>query len=285
MLRIIEVMCLTANVAASIQHDIEANNCERSRVCLKGRLLRGALDLKMRPCLLTTAVLTVIGLAPLLQPGQSYAQPLLDTEVTADGLHRVAPSVMASAWLRPDRDLSEYTRIFVMPTIVLFREMPEPAHSSWALRSVTEFPVSEKMQARLSDVFGESFHQAMTENTQAYEVSDELGRDVLLVRGYLTDVITGLPPQLAGSNVGTIRWVWKANAIVEVRDAMSDELLARTIDRLIIEGPVDADRVWGLAPRIMLDWSRLMAGRLTELAGFYSSRLWRLQQQSEGRPD
>ena len=234
----------------------------------------------MRHCFLAAALLTFTILAPFLHPDQSSAQPVLENEVTADGLHRVDPSIIEYGWLRPDRDLSRYTRMVVLPTVVLFREMPEPSRSAWSAAATTEFPVSELMQARLREAFGESFHEAMS-GIRSYEVSDELGRDVLLVQGLLTDVVTGLPPDLAGSNVSTIRWVWEANIVIEIRDSMSDEVLARTLDRQRVDGPVDADSVWGLAPRITRRWSRLLAGRLNELSDFYPSRLWRLQQQSE----
>jgi len=200
-----------------------------------------------------------------------------EVEVSADGLHRVDPSLIAGTWLRPDADLSLYTRAFVMPTIVLFRETSAPSHSAWADSSRSEFPVSELMQSRLRETFGQSFHDAMPVQ-RAYDVADELGRDVVLVQAYMTDVTTGLPPDLAGANVISIRWIWDATLVVELRDSMSNEILARLQNRVRVDGPVDADRVWSLAPQITRMWSREMVGHLDELSDLYPSRLYRLHE-------
>ncbi|NIW25648.1 MAG: hypothetical protein GWN29_14365, partial [Gammaproteobacteria bacterium] len=45
-----------------------------------------------------------------------------DANVTEEGLHRVHPSIMEAAWVRPDFDLSGYTRLLLMPTAVQFRD-------------------------------------------------------------------------------------------------------------------------------------------------------------------
>ena len=75
------------------------------------------------------------------------AQPVLETgpdaEVTGDGLHRVDPSIMTAAWVRPNLDLSRYTRIFFMPTAIQFREVPGRRHTSRIMENRTEFPVSD----------------------------------------------------------------------------------------------------------------------------------------------
>jgi hypothetical protein len=228
-----------------------------------------------------------IVLALALHTASSRAQseegaPVSNVEITADGLHRVDPALMADAWLRPEADLSLYTRTFVMPTVVLFREMGKPSKNAWASRTRTVFPVSEILQRRLRETFGESFHGAM-EKQRSYEVGREVGRDVVLVQAYLTDVTTGVPPEFAGNNVATVRWIWEANLIVELRDSMSNQILARIRDRERVDGPVDADRVWGLAPQITRQWSQRMVERLDELADFYPSRLWRLQERARQR--
>ena len=233
---------------------------------------------------MTVVLSAAAGSVLLWHMGESVAQPVLETgpdaEVTADGLYPVHPSIMPAAWVRLDVDLSRYTRIFFMPAVTQFREMPERRYTARRTDSRTEFPVSDLMRARLSEVFGESFYEAVS-GVRSYELSDEPGRDVLMVQGFLTDVISGIPPDLAGSNVATVRWAWDANVVMELRDSMSDEVLARTLDQQRIEGPFDADLVWGLTPRIAQGWSRLLVRRLRELSSFYPSRLRRLQELSE----
>lgn len=225
---------------------------------------------------------TILTLASYLS--NSNAQPVSEVEVTADGLHRVDPSILQNAWLRPEADLSRYTHVFVMPTVVLFRDVPEPSKSSWANSARTTFPVDDEMQERLRETFGQSFYEAMSASPD-YEVSDRLGRNILLVRGYVTDVATGLPPKLAGTSIDAIRWIWEGNLVLELRDSMSDEVLLRILDRRRVEGPVEAERVWSLAPRVTLQWSRLMVDQLSTMADFYPSRLQRLQDRAQGLID
>ncbi len=231
-----------------------------------------------------TAVLSAAaGLVLLWHAGKTGAQPVLETgpdaEVTGDGLYRVHPSIMPDAWIRPDVDLSHYTRIFFMPTAVLFRGMPERRYTARVLESSTEFPVSDLMRARLREVFGESFYESVS-GVQSYELSNELGRDVLMVRGFLTDVISGVPPDRAGINVSAVKWAFDAHIVIELRDSMSDEVLARTIDSQRIEGPFDADKMWLVTSQIAETWSRLLVRRLRELSDLYPSRLRRLQELS-----
>lgn len=208
------------------------------------------------------------------------AQPVSDVEVTADGLHRVDPSVFDNAWLRPDVDLSRYTHAFIMPSIVLFRDLRPPSHSAWADSARTVFPVSDRMQERLRVTFGESFHKAVSASRD-FEITDRLGRDVVLVRGYVTDLATGLPPTMADADVSSIRWIWEGNLVIELRDSMSDEVLLRIFTRQRVDGPVEAERIWSLAPSITGQWSRVMVDQLATTFDFYPSRLQRMQERAQ----
>jgi len=227
---------------------------------------------------------TVLALVGIVGSGGGPgAQPVLETgsgaEVTADGLYPVHPSLMPAAWMKPDADLSRYTHIYLMPAIVQYRESDRP-YSQRKLDGRTEFPVSDDIKARLNELFGEALYEAVS-GVRSYELSAELGRDALMVQGFLADVNSGVPPDLAGSDISTVRWALDANIIIELRDSMSDEILARTIDRRRVDGPFHAAEIWGLIPRIARGWSRLLATRLTELSDLYSSRLRRLQERSE----
>ena len=227
------------------------------------------------------AALLVAVLGTAVQPS---AQPVSDVEITADGLHRIDPAVMPNAWINTESDITQYARAFVMPTVVMYRDLRPPSHSSWADMNRSAFPLSEHMQKRLQESFGESFHEMM-DGQRVFEVADALGRDVVLVRGYLTDVATGMPLDLAGSDVDVVRWAWEANLIIELRDSMTDDVLFRAADRQRIEGPLDPDTLFGLAPQVTRRWSRIMVDRLQELSTFYPSRLYRLQERARAAED
>lgn len=226
-----------------------------------------------------TTRLRLLLIATLGAAAQLSAQAISEVEITADGLHRVDPTIIPFAWLHPDADFASYSRAFVLPTFILYRELSTPSRSAWADNNRSAFPLSDSMKARLEDSFGEAFHDIM-DNQRVFDTGKKLGRDVIMIRGYLSDVATGLPPDKAGADVDQIRWAWEANLTLELVDSMSDTVLFRSIDRQRIEGPLDADLLYGLAPRVARQWSRTMADHIQELSSFYPSRLYRLQERA-----
>jgi len=189
-----------------------------------------------------------------------------DAQVTADGLHRVDPSQLDDpAWVSEDIDLSRYNRVYFMPTAVVFRDVPERNVSIRSMDANDEFFVTEVRKTRLAETFAESFPEA-AEVIVSFEVSEDVGRDVLMIGGLLTDVTSGVPPEIRGaSSQSSVGWAWEANIIMEVRDSMSDDVLARTVNRERIEGPFDVAEVGPLTARISTEWSRLLMRRLEEL--------------------
>ena len=224
----------------------------------------------MRRILPTLILSATVGLALLWHAEESGAQAILatgpDAEVTEDGLHRVDPSIMGAAWVRPDLDLAPYDRIYFVPAAVQFRDVPNRRLNVRSMETVESFFVNESSRTRLRELFGEAFYEAVGE-VESFELSDEVGRDVLLVQGLLTDVISGVPPDVAGSvsNIG-IRWVWEANIVLELRDSMSDAVLARTADRERIDGPFGAGAEVAVTPSVVQSWSQLLVGHLEEVS-------------------
>jgi len=229
----------------------------------------------------TIILCATVGLA-LLWHAQSGAQALLatgsDAQVTADGLHRVDPSLMDPAWVREDLDLSRYNRIHFLPTAVQFRDVEDRGYNARIVDSTDTFFVSETRKGQVREDFGAAFYEAVG-GAEGYELSEEIGRDVLMIRALLADVISGVPPEFRGSGDsggGTVRWawetniIWEANIIMELRDSMSDDVLARTVNRERIAGPVDRAELGPLTSRLMEEWSRLLMRRLEELSEFSS---------------
>ena len=214
--------------------------------------------------LLAGAFLALLGSA-----GEGGAQIILagggDTEVTEDGLHRVHPDAMASAWVKPGLDLRPYRRVFLMPSAVQFRHIPQKRYTIRTMETADSFPVNDTDQAMLRRLFAESTREALTA-VRSYEFSDRPGRDVLMVQALLTDVIYGVPPDISGSVVTNVRWAWEATLILELRDSMSDEVLARMVERERVDGPFFSAMVTALTPSIVDTWSRVLSGRLEELS-------------------
>ena len=108
---------------------------------------------RIPPAILSAAA----GLVLLWHAGGSGAQSILatgsDADVTEEGLHRVNPAIMKAAWVRPDLDLSRYTRILLMPTAVQFRDLPKRKYDARSRLTVRDFPLSEERKKWLRELW------------------------------------------------------------------------------------------------------------------------------------
>lgn len=197
------------------------------------------------------------------------AQPPLESgdvaDVTNDGLHRVDQSVMEAAWVREGLDLTPYKKLFIMPTGISFRTLTESDDRARNNNSQTEYPVSDEAKVMFRRVFGEYFDEDL-DAVERYELSSVPARDVLLAQGFLVDFVSSIPPErdiLPGARL-TLRW--EATIILELRDSMSNEMLARTVERERMERLTGAGVVWAERARLMRRWSRLLRTRLEELS-------------------
>ncbi len=219
--------------------------------------------LRIPPAILSAAA----GLVLLWHVGGSGAQPILatgsDADVTEEGLHRVHPSIMEAAWVRPDLDLSRYTRILLVPTGVQFREVAGRRYNVRTKATVTEFPLDDQKKEWLRGVWRRAVDAKFEES---YGLYDGVGSNVLVVQGFLVDVVSRIPPDSVGSDISVIRDPWSASVVLELRDGTTTELLARTIDRRNAEGLVNVSTVWVRTEDLVERWAQVLSDRLEQLS-------------------
>jgi len=196
------------------------------------------------------------------------AQPPLaagdDAEVTGDGLHRVDASVMAAAWVRPDLDLSRYTSLYYTPAMVGFREVADRRYSEFSASSESVFFVGETEQNRLLQMFGTAFYEDR-EDVESFEISTDVGRDVLMIRALFLDVVSGVRPTVPGASTSFVNTPWEGTLVLELRDSMSNNVLARTSERERARGPIEIDSLWIRSQQEVGRWSEILYRRLEEL--------------------
>ena len=73
-----------------------------------------------------------------------------DEEITHDGLYRVQKSVVDAAWVKPDLDLTGYTKLLIGPPTIAYKKL-EPV-SRFQTDRETEFPVQEENKARFEQI-------------------------------------------------------------------------------------------------------------------------------------
>ena len=211
-------------------------------------------------------VMSTLGIAFLFS-GEIESQSLiaLDSEAdpTSDGLYHVDPRVMETAWVRPDLNLAKYTGILIMPTITSFREV-FGSYNPRTASGTNGFRVSEINKNRLRVYFGEAFHEFASQ-LKPYEIADGAGRNVLLVQGFLIDVVSRIPPERSGSNRLLVRRPWEVTLMVELRDSMSNQLLARSVEKTRIRGAYDVTELPEVTQWATKNWSEALLERLRGL--------------------
>ena len=183
--------------------------------------------------------LCAIGLAAIAVSGCSTAPPTVytgpDAEVTFDGLYEVKNSRADKAWALPDLDLKGYTKIMLEGAGVEYRPGGQSGRTYYQRSRGGPFEVTEEQKARFEATVGEVFREELARSDRLVIV-DEPGPDVLLVRGALLDAISYVPPDDTPGRVDVyLSSVGEATLVIEIRDSITEAILARTVDRRAAE--------------------------------------------------
>lgn len=130
--------------------------------------------------------------------------------------------------------------------------------------------MSQQAQARLARIMREAFESQLA-RSERFELTEELGPDVLTVWGGLLDVVSFAPPQRAGRNDIFLRRVGEATLVIELRDSETNATLMRIMDRRAAErapgSVMNSNPVTNTADvrRLANAWARLFRQRLDEV--------------------
>ena len=219
-------------------------------------------------CGVAASVLVALATSTVLAAPRLATGP--DAEVTFDGLHRVEKTTMAMAWVKPTINLSGYTKMMVAGAGISYKTVEDADGHWWVGRSnQSEFPISEEAKQRLQTEFTEAFLREI-ERSDRYEIVTVPGPATLLLVGGLLDVVSNVPPvdECVGRCDVYLTEVGEATLVLELRDSVTNEVLARAADRRIAESafPIEANRVtvWPEVRRLAQTWARIIRRRLEE---------------------
>ncbi len=213
-----------------------------------------------------TVCLAALSAASLAAPRAPRVQTGPDAEVSFDGLHRVDRSVMDMAWANPTLDLTAYNKLMLVRGGFAYRELDEPSRYD---RSATEFPVDLENREKFEEEVGEVFRDELAK-IENWEYVTEPGPDVLILVGYMIDIVSSVPPEMIGRGEVYLTRIGEATLVLELRDSTSQQVLARTADRRGADPAwaVQSNRVTNLAEvrRLARTWARILVNRLDQLA-------------------
>ena len=160
---------------------------------------------------------------PTLQTGP-------EAEVTVEGLVRVDNAVVPVSYVKPDMDLTPYTRFMLDPVEVAYQKDPGNTRRSGEGAGSGNFALTPSQMETLKSIFQEAVVEALTED-DGYELTTEPGPDVLRITAGLIDLVVAVPTQQFGRQNTFTRSYGLVSLILELRDAESGEILARAADR------------------------------------------------------
>lgn len=173
-----------------------------------------------------TIVLILVALAGCApQP----SQPIADTGVNAEGLQQVRSRYFDAAYARPGVDFGHYRGVLVEDVELAFRT-PD--------RSKNQFPLDESQKARFRGLLEQQFSTELA-GLENLEVMQEPGADVIDLHIRVQDILATVPPRSVGE-IGkgsfALQALGEATLVIELRDAESEEILARVFDQRAVEG-------------------------------------------------
>ena len=191
-------------------------------------------------------------------------------EISHDGLHLIADSEVAAAWVRPGADLGVYRRLMIEEVEVAFRQNWERDQNRGSVHRVRSRDV-ERIKQAMADLFHEVFVDEL-EGEGGWEIVKKPEGDVLLLRPKILDLDVSAPDlNRAGRSRNFASSAGAATLLLELYDSVSGEILARAVDRQADNATImwRTNRVTNTAAarRILTRWARLLRDRLDELHG------------------
>jgi hypothetical protein len=188
--------------------------------------------------------------------------PTATQQVTHDGLQLVPHSSMERAWVKPGEDFSQYTHVGLLHCFVAFKK-------DWRMNhpDVGNYDI-ERIKKTLSEEFNKVFVQELDKG--GYPIATTPAENVLLVRPAIIDLEITAPDTM--DDVSSMTFTASAGSMalyVEFYDSVSNEILARAVDRRQANHIGDIEETtYGSnmydARRLLKHWADLLVEKLDE---------------------
>ncbi len=153
-----------------------------------------------------------------------------DAELSFDGMRPILNSRAAKAWAKPGLDLTVYTKIKLQGAGIEYRPGGQSGRTMSSRSRGGPFEMTEDQKARFQSIAVEVALEELGKS-ERFTLVDEVGPEVLIVRVALLDVVSFVPPQTAGRSEVFLSSVGEATLVLELRDSITDAILARAMDR------------------------------------------------------
>ena len=213
---------------------------------------------------LLTILLAALGSASALAEDQ---QP---PEITEDGLHLVPDTDLALVYADPEADLSGYARVKLLEAEVAFKKdwLRDQRRSSISKTRISSRDV-EKIKTKLAEEFRTVFTKTLSEN--GYEITEETGEDVLVVRPAIVNLDVNAPDvSTSARSYSMVESAGEMTLYIELFDSLTGDILAKALDRKV-DNRNRGYYTWAnsvtnkaAADRILKGWAEILVNALDE---------------------
>jgi hypothetical protein len=150
-------------------------------------------------------------------------------DVTLDGMHRIDGTKMALVYAKPDVDLSQYKRIYlVQPQVSFIKDWLNFQNKK--LRQTVTVDDMQRIKTELAALFMEVFKDEL-QNNGGYELVDYAAEDVLIVHPSIVDlnVISPDTPRTRNQR-SAIASVGSMFLFMELIDSVTGDKLVKAMD-------------------------------------------------------
>jgi hypothetical protein len=157
------------------------------------------------------------------------AEEKMPPEVTVDGMYRIDGTKMALVYAKPDVDLSQYKRIYlVQPQISFIKDWLNFQNNK--LRQQVTVDDMQRIKTELAGLFMEVFKDEL-QNNGGYELVDFAAEDVLIVHPSIVDLNVISPDTPGTRNTrSAIASVGSMFLFMELIDSVTGDKLVKAMD-------------------------------------------------------
>ncbi len=183
--------------------------------------------------------------------------------VNFEGLTRLDDGPFAESWVDLQVDFPGYTKVILVDPYFQFRAVKRSSSAAARRANQRKFYISENNRERLIREVGEIYRTELG-SSRHFTLVDEPGPDVAILLIGVFDIVSRVPPELAGRNEVYLASVGEATLIVELRDSLSLETIFRGIERRVAQRPGSYPQIsntvtnWAEVRRLAMRWATTM---------------------------
>ena len=221
---------------------------------------------RMPACKSTAILATLVMLFAASPP--AYAED--STTSLFDNLVPVEDAAVGMAYIDPEADFSVFKRVKMLDTFVAFRSGWQRDQRRGSRSNRVSANDMDRIKGDVSTMVNEVF-AAQLEADDGFEITDETGDDVLLIRAAIIDLdITAPDTMSAGRSRTFTASTGAATLYIELFDSVSGQIIGRAADRQAVRS-AGGNVTWSNRVTNSADARRMFRGWADTLRGFLDS--------------